>query len=63
MEYRGIRYSIRTRIVRHQWSVAIHPAGGEVAEKVILGARPQAEMVAHSMIDEWLKAHAAAQKT
>ena len=29
MEYRGIRYTVRARIEREQWYVAIHPAGVE----------------------------------
>jgi hypothetical protein len=58
MEYKGIRFSIRTGIVRDRWSVAIHPAGGEVPDKVVVGARPKAESMAHSMIDAWLRAQA-----
>jgi hypothetical protein len=57
VEYKGIRYSIRTRILRHEWSVAIHPVGGEVADKIVVGPRPQAELMAHSMIDAWLRVH------
>ena len=56
MEYRGIRYTIRTRIVRNEWCVAIHPVDGEVADKVIIGPRSAAEKTAHAMINSWLKA-------
>jgi hypothetical protein len=56
MEYRGIRYTIRTRIVRHEWRVTIHPADGEVADRVIIGPRSTAEEAAHAMIDTWLRA-------
>jgi hypothetical protein len=59
MEYRGIRYTIRARIEREQWSVAIHPAGVEMAGKVIYGARDSAELQAHSMINRWLEKHPA----
>jgi hypothetical protein len=55
MDYKGIRYTLRLGIARQQWSVAVHPAGGEVIEKSFTGARPQAELRAHSMIDAWLK--------
>jgi hypothetical protein len=58
MEYKGIRFSIRTGIVRDRWSVAIHPTGGEVPDKVVIGGRPQAELTARSMIDAWLRTHA-----
>lgn len=59
MDYRGIRFTIRTRIVRQQWTVAIHPAGVETGEKVVTGARAKAELLAHSMINTWLKQKAA----
>ena len=55
MEYRGIRYIIRARIEREQWSVAIHPAGVEMKEKVVIGSRSGAELQARALIDSWLK--------
>jgi hypothetical protein len=55
MEYRGIRYTIRTRIVREQWSVAIHPAGVEMKGRVVIGLRSDAELQARAMIDSLLK--------
>jgi hypothetical protein len=55
MEHRGIRYTIRTGIVRQTWSVAIHPSGVGVIEKPFKGSRPAAESCAHSMIDRWLQ--------
>jgi hypothetical protein len=55
MEYKGIRYTIRTRIVRNEWCVAIHSADSEVANKVIIGPRSTAEEAAHAMIDAWLR--------
>jgi hypothetical protein len=55
MEYRGIRYTIRARIVREQWSVAIHPAGVEMKERVVFGSHSDAELQARAMIDNWLK--------
>jgi len=57
VEYRGIRYTIRARIERDQWSVAIHPGDVESAGKVVTGDREQAEALAHSMIDNWLDRH------
>jgi hypothetical protein len=58
MEYRGIRYTIRVGIVRHEWSVAIHPAGFEPIEKLVTGKRRLAELRAYSLIDTWLKQRA-----
>ena len=54
MEYRGIRYTVRARVERDQWIVAIHPGDVEMAGKVINGDRERAEMLAHSMINKWL---------
>ena len=53
MEYRGIRYTIRARIERNEWTVSIHPAGIEGAKKSLLAPRERAELVARSMIDRW----------
>ena len=58
MEYRGIRYTIRARIVREQWSVAIHPTGVEMKGRVVFGSREKAELQARAMIDNWLKSTA-----
>ena len=57
MEYRGIRYTVRARIERDQWVVAIHPRHVESAGKVINGNRAEAELLAHSMIDKWFERH------
>ncbi len=57
MEYRGIRYTIRTRIERDQWSVAIHPMGVEMKARVVIGSREEAELQARALIDSWLKRH------
>jgi len=57
MEYRGIRYTIRPRIERDQWIVAIHPGDVEMAGRVISGDRAQAESLAHAMISEWVDRH------
>ena len=59
MEYSGIRYTIRTRIERDQWSVAIHPAGVEMKGRVVIGSRSDAELEARVLIDGWLKKHSA----
>jgi len=58
MEYRGIRYTIRTGIERGQWFAVIHPEGVEVAGKVITGTREHAELYARRMIISWLKSKA-----
>src|ERR1022692_3791883 len=39
VKYRGIRYTIRVGIEPKQWSVAIHPAGVEMAGKIVTGTR------------------------
>ena len=57
VEYRGIRYTIRARIERGQWSVAIYPAGDEMKGRVVTGSREEAELQAHALIDSWLKRH------
>ena len=57
VEYRGIRYTIRARIEREQWSVAIHPMGVEMKGRVVIGSREEAEFRARKMIDKWLKRH------
>jgi hypothetical protein len=62
VEYRGIRYTIRARIEREQWSVSIHPAGVEKAAKVMTGPREKAELQAHFLINKWLEKHPAAKR-
>ena len=57
MEYRGIRYTLRARIERGQWSVAIYPSGDEMKERVVFGSREEAELRARAMINDWLKRH------
>jgi hypothetical protein len=51
----AIRYTIRVGIVRHEWSVAIHPAGFEPIERLVTGKRRLAELRAYSLIDTWLR--------
>jgi hypothetical protein len=53
MEYREIRYTVRTRIERNEWTVSIHPAGIEGARTVVTGPRERAELLARSMVDRW----------
>jgi len=53
MEYREIRYTVRTRIERNEWTVSIHPAGIEGARRLVTGPRVRAERLARSMIDRW----------
>jgi hypothetical protein len=52
MEYRGVRYTIRIGITRGQWQVAIYLPDNELPkEKPVIGARQDAEITAHSIID------------
>jgi len=55
MQYRGIRYTIRTRIERQEWYVAIHPHGVEEPGKIVAGSREDAESQAQPMIHAWLR--------
>jgi len=57
MEHRGIRYTVRAGIERDRWTVAIHPGEVESVPKIVIGRREQAEELAHSMIDDWLRGH------
>ena len=57
MEYKGIRYTIRAGIERNHWTVAIHPGDVESLPKIVAGDREQAEALAHSMINDWLRHH------
>jgi hypothetical protein len=59
MEYRKIRYTVRTRIERNEWAVSIHPAGIEGARRLVTGPRVRAELLAQSMIDRWHECTAA----
>jgi hypothetical protein len=53
MEYKEIRYTVRVRIERNEWTVSIHPAGIEGARRLVTGPRARAELLARSMIDRW----------
>ena len=53
MEYREIRYTVRVRIERNEWTVSIHPGGIEGARRVVTGPRERAELLARSMVDRW----------
>ena len=59
MEYRAIRYTVRARIERGEWTVSIHPADIESPRKVVTGTREDAELLARSMIDKWYQARGA----
>ena len=55
-KYRGVRYAIRIGIERERWRVAIHPPGNALPEeRTVLGTREDAEIIARSMIDAWLR--------
>jgi hypothetical protein len=62
MEYREIRYTVRTRIVRNEWTVSIHPAGIEGARRLVTGPRERAERLARSMVDRWYERAPRAQR-
>jgi hypothetical protein len=56
MEYRGVRYAIRTGIARGEWRVAIYPSGNRFPEeRTVLGTREDAVTAARSMIRARLK--------
>ena len=57
VEYRGIRYTIRARIERERWYVAIYHAGVEMKGRAVIGSREEAELRARAMINDWLKRH------
>ena len=46
MEYRAIRYTVRARIERGEWTVSIHPADIESPRRVVTGTREDAELLA-----------------
>jgi hypothetical protein len=54
MEFRGIRYAIRTGIERGRLFVVIHPEEIEVPSNKIFGTRERAEVHAHRVINRWL---------
>jgi hypothetical protein len=57
MEHGGISYTVRAGIERNHWIVVIPPGGVESVPKIVTGGREQAEALAHSMIDDWLRRH------
>jgi hypothetical protein len=57
VEYSGIRYTLRARIEREHWYVAIYPAGVEMKGRVVIGSREEAESQARVLINDWLKRH------
>ena len=62
VEYRGIRYTVRARIERNEWTVSIHPAGIEGATSVVTGPRERTGLLARSMIDRWYERAPRAQR-
>jgi len=59
MEYRGIRYTLRAGVKRGVWVIGIRPESGEGVERAYNGSRGAAEIMAHLMIDKWLKSRVA----
>ena len=55
MEYKGIRYALRTSIVRGQFRGAVFIDEDVPIERTIKGSRRDAEALAHAMIDRlWI---------
>jgi hypothetical protein len=54
VEYKGIRYALRTSIVRGQFRVAVYKDDDVPIERTVRGSRRDAETVAHAMIDRLL---------
>jgi hypothetical protein len=46
VEYRGIRYTVRARGERNEWTVSIHPVDIESPRRVVTGHRARAELLA-----------------
>jgi hypothetical protein len=59
MEYRGIRYTIRSGIERRQYRVAIRPDEVETPTNKIFGSREDGEAHARRMVDRWLEQNSA----
>jgi hypothetical protein len=55
MDYRGVRYTIRAGIEPNLWSTSIYSDGVESRANRLYGPRKDAELQAHSMINEWLQ--------
>jgi hypothetical protein len=62
MQYREVRYTVRVRIERNEWTVSIHPAGIEGARRVVTGPRERTDLLARSMIDRWYERAPRAQR-
>jgi hypothetical protein len=55
MQYRGVRYELRTSIVRHEWKVAIYIEENKPVERTIKGSRREAEVKTEDIIGRLLK--------
>ena len=53
-EHRGIRFALRTGIVRRQWRVVVYIRENEPIERTMKGSRWEAEAVVRGMIDKLL---------
>ena len=54
MEYRGIRFVLRTTIVRGQWRVVVYIRENDPVERTVKGSRRDAEAAARAMINRLL---------
>jgi hypothetical protein len=62
VQYKDIRYTLRTGITPSRWVVVIHPPGAEPIEKPFEGSRESANLKARTMINAWLKSRAAQER-
>lgn len=62
MQYKDIRYTVRTGITPGGWVVVIHPPGAEPIERAFEGSRDSANSKARTMIDAWLKSRPAQER-
>ena len=54
MEYRGIKFVLRTTIVRRQWRVVVYIKENDQVERTVKGSRLEAEAAARAMINRLL---------
>jgi hypothetical protein len=55
MQYRGVRYELRTGIVRHEWKVAIYIEESKPVQRTVKGSRREAQATVEGIIDRLLR--------
>jgi hypothetical protein len=58
MEYRGIQFTVRARLGRHNWVWTIFPNDGRSVAREFIGVREMAIAAAHDGIDRLLERQA-----